>query len=232
MSCDVIQHKRLKLEAGKMRAEITRLHTEARESSVQVEQKAIEAVAVYFERERNPYLEQDEWSGKEIAQEIRNLSPKPTQTCKAHGAYSSGHALCTCNQLDKLKLECEQLKTVRCNKCGDDGIDIPTSGRRYQAKRDEKCWRKCGGQYVDEVAYLNQNIDILAKVLEPLRNIADAYDKNALDNEARKFWGKNDEHQNETMPKEIELYSGRGGKQLLTLQDCLDARAVLLRVKA
>ena len=63
-------------------------------------------------------------------------------------------------------------------------------------------------------------------VLKPLVNIADAYDKNALDDEARKIWGKNDEHVNTTPPDEIILYSGRGGRTLLTLGDCLRARSV------
>ena len=29
---------------------------------------------------------------------------------------------------------------VECVLCGDDGVDIPTSGRRYQAKAGDKCW--------------------------------------------------------------------------------------------
>ncbi len=62
------------------------------------------------------------------------------------------------------------------------------------------------------------------KCLEVLANIADRYDDNGLDDEARKTWGLNDEHHNTTTPSEIELYSGRGGRTLLTLQDCLDAR--------
>lgn len=60
-----------------------------------------------------------------------------------------------------------------------------------------------------------------------LAKIADAYDDNALDDEARKFWGRNNEHQNERDPKDIELYSGRGGKRLLTLADCIAARKAL-----
>ena len=57
-----------------------------------------------------------------------------------------------------------------------------------------------------------------------LSAIADAYDANALDDEARKVWGRNNEHTNERDPDEIILYSGRGGKTLLTLGDCLRAR--------
>lgn len=67
----------------------------------------------------------------------------------------------------------------------------------------------------------------LVEVLEPLVAIANAYDENNLDDEARKFWGENHEHENDTLPKDIELYSGRGGKELLTLDHCLNARAVL-----
>jgi len=66
-------------------------------------------------------------------------------------------------------------------------------------------------------------------VLKPLVDIADAYDENALDDEARKIWGKNDEHYNTTPSDDIILYSGRGGKTLLTLGDCLRAREVYNR---
>jgi hypothetical protein len=67
--------------------------------------------------------------------------------------------------------------------------------------------------------------DRLRGALEPLRRIADAFDANELDDEARKFWGQ---HSVNTTPHEdIELYQGRGGKQLLTLADCMFARAAL-----
>ena len=72
----------------------------------------------------------------------------------------------------------------------------------------------------------------LAKVVEaltPLAAIADAFDANELDDEARKFWGQ---HSVNTTPHEdIELYQGRGGKQLLTLADCTFARATLAEIK-
>ena len=68
-------------------------------------------------------------------------------------------------------------------------------------------------------------------VLSRLAKIADAFDANELDDGARKFWGANDENQNTTPPAEIEIYSGRGGRQLLTLQDCLDARDVLRSIR-
>ena len=68
--------------------------------------------------------------------------------------------------------------------------------------------------------------DRLREALEPLRRIADAFDANELDDEARKFWGQ---HSVNTTPHEdIELYQGRGGKQLLTLADCMFARAALI----
>jgi hypothetical protein len=68
-------------------------------------------------------------------------------------------------------------------------------------------------------------IQRLLNALQPLIDIAQAYDDNALDDEARKFWGPNDEHRNTTTPNNIELYTGRGGRRLLTLEDCLNARA-------
>lgn len=65
------------------------------------------------------------------------------------------------------------------------------------------------------------------QTLRVLAHIADAYDANELDDVARKFWGSNDEHVNKRLPRSIELYTGRGGKCLLTLQDCLTAREAL-----
>ena len=70
-----------------------------------------------------------------------------------------------------------------------------------------------------------QTIGVLAK-------IADAYDANDLDDEARKRWGENLEFENQSSPSQIVLYSGRGGKTLLTLQDCLDAREALRSMAA
>lgn len=66
--------------------------------------------------------------------------------------------------------------------------------------------------------------DKILAALEPLASIADAFDKNELDDEARKYWGKNNEYENQIPPKAIELYQSRGGKRLLTLEDCLRAR--------
>jgi len=66
----------------------------------------------------------------------------------------------------------------------------------------------------------------IKRALLPLVQIADAYDANELDNEARKKWGKDLEHENKRPPALICLYSGRGGRELLTLADCLEARRV------
>ena len=74
---------------------------------------------------------------------------------------------------------------------------------------------------------LKRALEPLTTALKPLADIADAYDDNALDDEARKFWGTDNENQNTTPPEQIELYQGRGGKRLLTLQQCLDAREAL-----
>lgn len=67
----------------------------------------------------------------------------------------------------------------------------------------------------------------LEEALAPLVKIADAYDDNNLDDEARKFWGIDNEKFNTTPPEQVELYSGRGGGRLLTLADCLKARDVV-----
>lgn len=68
---------------------------------------------------------------------------------------------------------------------------------------------------------------LLSTAVLPLVKIANFYDQNRLDDEARKYWGANDEHVNETLPDEIELYTGRGGSPLLNLQHCLDAREAI-----
>lgn len=62
------------------------------------------------------------------------------------------------------------------------------------------------------------------EILQPLIDIADAYDSNNLDDEARRFWGLELENENQTDPRDIELYTGRGGRRLLTLKQCFDAR--------
>lgn len=72
-------------------------------------------------------------------------------------------------------------------------------------------------------------LEALRAAVRPLIKIADAYDDNALDDEARKHWGVNDEFTDTVHPAEIELYTGRGGKRLLTLADCFAARDALRR---
>lgn len=67
----------------------------------------------------------------------------------------------------------------------------------------------------------------LVECLRPLTVIAEAYDDNELDDDARKFWGQNNEHTNTVDPDQIELYTGRGGKCLLTLADCLKVRDLI-----
>lgn len=77
-----------------------------------------------------------------------------------------------------------------------------------------------------------QNPPTLLQALAPLVAIADAYDSNDLDDEARKFWGGDDQHKNTTPPEDIEIYQGRGGRCLLTLADALNARAAILAIDA
>lgn len=71
--------------------------------------------------------------------------------------------------------------------------------------------------------------DEAAKIaaLEPLARIAQRYDANELDDEARRFWGQDLEHENTTPPQDIELVTTRGGAPLLTLADALVAREAL-----
>lgn len=77
------------------------------------------------------------------------------------------------------------------------------------------------------ICNLIDRIEKLKVAVIPLVNIANAYHENALDDEARKTWGVNDEFTNNTKPDQIELYSGRGGRRLLTLHDCLFAAEVV-----
>lgn len=71
-------------------------------------------------------------------------------------------------------------------------------------------------------------ISAILIALRPLEKIANAYDANELDDEARKRRGSGD---NTTPFDQIELYSGRGGKTLLTLADCMQARALAVAIR-
>jgi hypothetical protein len=72
------------------------------------------------------------------------------------------------------------------------------------------------------------DLKALLASLRPLAAIADAYDANELDDEARRFWGPDNARlENQIDPAKIELYAGRGGRQLLTLADCFAAREAL-----
>lgn len=62
-------------------------------------------------------------------------------------------------------------------------------------------------------------IDALERALKPLADIADRYDDDGLD-ECRPEW----KHPNDA---DVQLYSGRGGRELLYLRDALKARRVL-----
>jgi hypothetical protein len=89
---------------------------------------------------------------------------------------------------------------------------------------------------------VKDRVRALKDALKPLVAIADAYDSNNLDDEARKFWGPKSRDANErnpddwtkqntTHPEELELYSDRGGKRLLTLAHCLKARELVRGLK-
>lgn len=71
------------------------------------------------------------------------------------------------------------------------------------------------------------NLMQIALALKPLKDIADAYDRNELDDEARKTWGIMMDIHNTTPPQEIVIYQGRGGTALITLQHCFNAREAL-----
>lgn len=71
----------------------------------------------------------------------------------------------------------------------------------------------------------------LEEALEPFVAISRAYDANELDDEARKFWGERLQHSNETPLDEIEIFSGRGGRRLLTLADATHGHAAYLEAR-
>ncbi|MFZ3583393.1 hypothetical protein ACOI1H_14640 [Loktanella sp. DJP18] len=67
-----------------------------------------------------------------------------------------------------------------------------------------------------------------AEALSPLAAIADAFDANLLDMDgARKFWGQPDNHRPRREPDRVVLYTGLGGRILLTLADAFTARNAL-----
>ena len=71
----------------------------------------------------------------------------------------------------------------------------------------------------------------MMQILQPLVDIANAYDNNELDDEARRFWGPNLQIENAANPAKIILYSGCGGRELLTLQHCLNARSLYRKLQ-
>jgi hypothetical protein len=75
--------------------------------------------------------------------------------------------------------------------------------------------------------YQKEWADGLCDALMPILEIANAYYSNNMDDEARRYWGENYEHENKTPPENIILVTGRGGKTLLTLGDCLRISLIL-----
>jgi len=72
----------------------------------------------------------------------------------------------------------------------------------------------------------------ILEALEPLAAIADAYDANRLGGEARKDTGPSLGRAQMVLISDIEIYQGRGGKRLLTLDDAHKARGVLKSAKS
>lgn len=107
----------------------------------------------------------------------------------------------------------------------------PTEGAvAYQESGTGRYMRRNADGHTEELTLVPRAVvDGLAAALAPLLAIADAYDDNDLDDEARKRWGRNLEHENDTPPERIQLYHGRGGKPLLTLAQCFAAREAVLR---
>jgi len=77
----------------------------------------------------------------------------------------------------------------------------------------------------------DNKVEAIRAALLPLVAIWEAYLENELDDEARRFWGADLEMENTQNPSDIELYAGRGGKELLRLSDCREAAATLSMLK-
>lgn len=75
----------------------------------------------------------------------------------------------------------------------------------------------------DKYVKMAITIEMLKLALKPLAAIADEYDANGLD-EARPDWVARGVT---NLDLDIELFSGRGGKTLLTLRHAIHAREVL-----
>ncbi len=69
----------------------------------------------------------------------------------------------------------------------------------------------------------NERIKLLEEALKPFAAIADEYEANGLD-EARPDWIKRGI---KIFDIDVELYSGRGGKMLMTLRHVLEAKEAL-----
>ena len=79
-----------------------------------------------------------------------------------------------------------------------------------------------------QILKLDSRIAVLEKALKPLANIADVYDDDGLD-QCRPEWNSrsvNGKRADED-DSDVELYSGRGGRELLYLRDALEARVAL-----
>lgn len=71
------------------------------------------------------------------------------------------------------------------------------------------------------------SIRTITEAIVPLADIADAWDNNNLDDDARRLHGADSECANTTPAARIELFAGRGGQRLLTLDQCLAGRDAL-----
>lgn len=72
-------------------------------------------------------------------------------------------------------------------------------------------------------------VTALLAALKPLLDIAEAWDGNQLDGDARKWRLYKNAH-NASPPTDVELYATRHGRQLLTLSHCLAARDLVMSI--
>jgi hypothetical protein len=71
----------------------------------------------------------------------------------------------------------------------------------------------------------------LFEAIQPFVKISRAYDANELDDGARKFWGYRLQHRNNEPLDQIEIFTGRGGRRLLTLADATWGHAAYLQAR-
>lgn len=106
------------------------------------------------------------------------------------------------------------------------GTDTPEHVELYQGRGGRQLLTLAHAFAAREALRSGQG---LMEAIQPFVAISRAYDANELDDEARKFWGERLQNRNETPLDQIEIFSGRGGRRLLTLADACHGHTAYLQ---